>query len=252
LSSLYFPLALFLIGCGAAFWIWQGGSTLWPRFFVGGDIIATPLVGPIAIILALLIGFGGADMRDRSRELRHVAQQEADEARSILKFTEGVGALAQPLRQAMIEYLQVATTTERDWIESGSAETPPGQSMADSLVLFATLFALQGSNSDSVKNVLVSDVDRLRQARVSRLNLSRQATSLPEWILITVLALITQAMIALTQVGKPRATFVCLAAFSFAIFSVYFYLAWIDGLIGASKVMLSIIPLKEVLDSIVY
>ena len=191
-------------------------------------------------------------MRDQSRALRLAAQQEANDARSILKFAEGVGMLAEPLRDSLIEYLQAATTVERDWLESNSKGAPPAQPMANSLVLSTTSFVLQAKSSDSVKNLLVNSVDRLRQARVGRLGLSRQSTSLPVWFAITVLELVTQTMIAFALVGKPRATFACVGGFSFGLLSVYLYLAWIDGLVGASKVAMSVGPLQEVVDSITY
>ena len=252
MSVWYLLSAMILVACGTVFWSCLASSSLLLRFFSNSDIIATPMVGSFAIILGFFVGFGGADMRDRSRELRHFALQEANEARSILKFAEGAGDSASSVRQAMIEYLQAATTTERNWIEAATGASPPGQPMVDSLVLFTTAFSLQKSNSDSLKTLLVSSVGRLRDARVSRLGLSRQGSSIPEWIAITALALITQAMIALTHVGKPRAISVCSLMFSLAIYSVYLYLAWIDGLVGASKATLSITPLKEVLSSITY
>lgn len=220
--------------------------------FAGGDVVVAPLTGTVAIIFGFFVGFGGADMRERSRELRLVSQREANEARSILKFAEGAGVLAEPLRQALIEYLQAATTPEQDWIKARSRSAPPGQPMADSLVLFATLFAMQVKHSDTVNSLIVTNVDHLRQARITRLNLSLQSSSLAEWIAMTVLVLIIQGMIAMTHVGKRRATLAGLMAFSLAAASVYIYLAWIDGLIGSSRIALSIGPLKEVLDSIVY
>ena len=59
-------------------------------------------------------------------------------------------------------------------------------------------------------------------------------------------------MMALTHTGKRHAALAAVAVFSFAVCSLYLYLAWIDGLIGPSKVAISVGPLKELLASLGY
>ena len=167
-----------------------------------------------------------------------------------MKFAEGVGAAADPLREALIEYLQSATTVEQRWLDAPSNSPSPSQPMADALVLSASVFTTQAQSSNVLKTLLINAVERLREARVNRVGASRQFASLPEWLAITVLTLISQAMIAFVLVGKPRATHIALLAFSSAVFSAYIYLAWVDGLIGTSKAAVSVAPLREVLGTI--
>lgn len=248
--EVFFFLQLLTLICAGVFWFWIAHRKVLVRIFPGADTLTPPLVGTTAIILGFFIGFGGADMRDQSRALRLAAQQEANDARSILKFAEGVGATAEPLRDALVEYLEAATTVEKDWLTTSTAVAPPAQPMADSLVLSTTSFVLQAKSPDPLKNLLVNSVDRMRQARVARLALSRQTNSRPEWLAITLLGLITQAMLAFAMVGKPRGTLACIGGFSLALVAVYFYLASIDAILGTSKVELSIGPLKDVVASI--
>lgn len=158
--------------------------------------------------------------------------------------------MAEPIQRAVIKYLEAVATTELDWIESNSTASSPAQPMADSLVLVTTVFALQAEASDAVKSLLISGVNRLRQERVSCLALSRQTSSLSEWFAITGLVLLTQAMLALAQAGKPRATMATEAVFLLAVLSVFVYLAWIDGIFGPSQATLSIGPLKEVHETV--
>lgn len=252
LNSWYFVIQLIVIGCSAVIWCRIARSKGLLDFFPSGDVIAVPLVGAIVIFLAFFVGFGGADMREQNRSLRHFAQEEANQARSVLKFAEGVGPLADPLREALIEYLQAATTVEQRWISADSASASPAQPMADALVLSASTFTTQAQSSDVIKTLIINAVERLRQARVNRLGASRQFASLPEWLAITVLALISQAMIAFVLVGKPRATAVALIAFSCAVLTVYIYLAWVDGLVGTAKAAVSVSPLQDVLRSVTY
>lgn len=252
LNSWYFAAQLAVIACSAAVWCRVAHGKKLGEHFPDGDAIPPPLVGTIVIFLAFFVGFGGADMREQNRALRHFAQEEANQARSVLKFAEGVGPSADQLREALIEYLQSATTVERRWIEGHSNDNAPAQPMVDALVLSASIFTVQAQSPDVIKSLLINSVERLRQARVSRLGASRQFASLPEWLAITVLALIAQAMIAFVLVGKPRATTVTVIAFTFAVLSVYVYLAWVDGLIGTSKAAVSVAPLQDVLRTVTY
>jgi len=252
LNTWYFVIQLIAICCSAVLWccIARGNRLL--KLFPGGDIIAVPLVGAIVIFLAFFVGFGGADMREQNRSLRHFAQEEANQARSVLKFAEGVGPSADQLREALIEYLQAATTVEQRWIGGGSVSASPAQPMADALVLSASTFTTQAQSSEVIKTLLINAVERLREARVNRLGASRQFASLPEWLAITVLVLISQAMIAFVLVGKPRATVVTSVTFTCAVITVYFYLAWVDGLIGTAKAAVSVRSLQEVLSTVTF
>jgi hypothetical protein len=252
LNSWYFVIQLVVIGCSTAAWCWAAQSDKLLALFPGADVIATPLVGIIVIFLAFFVGFGGADMREQNRALRHFAQEEANQARSVLRFAEGVGPSADQLREALIEYLQAATTVEQAWIKRGSRLASPAQPMADALVLSASIFTTQAKSSDVIKTLIITAVERLRQARLNRLGASLQFASLPEWLAITVLVLISHAMIAFVSVGKPRATLITLVAFSSAVVAVYIYLAWVDGLIGVSKAVISVAPLQQVLSTVTY
>lgn len=252
MNTLYFIIQLAVIAGSTAAWCWVARDKWLVELFPGSDVIATPLVGIIVIFLAFFVGFGGADMREQNRALRHFAHEEANRARSVLRFAEGVGPPADQLREALIEYLQAATTLERAWISKASRASSPAQPMADALVLSASIFTTQAQSSDVIKTLIIKAVERLRQARLNRLGASRQFASLPEWLAITVLVLISHAMIAFVSVGKPRATAITLVAFSSAVFSVYIYLAWVDGLIGVSKAVISVSPLQDVLRTVSY
>jgi hypothetical protein len=248
----YFVVALVVVGCGAVFWGSLGRAGRLDRYFTGNDTIGSSLVETVAVIFGLFVGFGAAEIRDRSHDLRLAAQQESDIARSIFKFAEGIGITAEPLRQALIQYLQATVALDPDWVASQSTSESPAQAMSEQLVLVAVLLTTQPKIPDPMKSLIVTNVDRLRQAGVSRQSLSRQSSGVAEWSAMTLLALITQAMIALTHIGKGRASLAAVAAFSFAVRSLYLYLAWIEGLIGVSKIAISVGPLRELLASLGY
>ena len=94
-----------------------------------------------SILFGLFVGFSSAEITQGGGSLRLSTQQEVSAARSILNVTTGVGPRAYSVRQVMIEYLQVVTTTERDWLKSRALGDPPGTGPVYSLNLITTGFA---------------------------------------------------------------------------------------------------------------
>jgi ABC-type multidrug transport system fused ATPase/permease subunit len=107
------------------------------------DVVVPPTAATISIMFGLFVAFGASDVMQRSRELRLAVQKEINVTRAIFKFAESVGASANPVRQALIEYLQAVTTLEQTWLERSSETESPAQSTADTLVQVVTLFVVQ-------------------------------------------------------------------------------------------------------------
>jgi hypothetical protein len=206
------------------------------------DAVAPPTAGTIAIMFALFVAFGTSDVMQRSHELRLSVQKEINVARSIFKFAESVGPSADPVRQALVEYLQAVTALEQAWLERPSAAESPAQTTADTLVQVVTLFVVQSPAPASVKALVFSKVDELRQARTERILLSRRSSAIPAWVGLLTMAMLTQLIVALGYVGKPNARRAAVGCFTAAAVSSVCYLAWIDGLIGPSKVAAVMLP----------
>jgi hypothetical protein len=158
-----------------------------------------------------------------------------------------LGPSANPVHQALIEYLQTVTTLEQAWLERASGTESPAQATADTLVQVVTLFVVQSPAPAPVKALIFSKVDELRQARTERISLSQRSGAIPQWIGLLVVAGLTQLIIALGYVGKPHARRAAVGCFTAAAVSAVCYLAWIDGLIGPSKVAAVMVPLRDVL-----
>jgi hypothetical protein len=203
-------------------------------------------------MFALFVAFGASEMSQRSRDLRLAVQKEVSVARSIFKFAESVGPPAAPVRQAMIEYLQAITTLEQGWLENATQAESPAQPAADTMVQVVTLFIMQSNTSPLVKTLIISKVDELRQARTERISLSTRSSAIPQWIGLATTAGITQLIIALGYVGKRNAMRTAVGCFTTAAVAAVIYLAWIDGLIGPSRVAATMQPLKDVLTAIAF
>jgi hypothetical protein len=238
-------LAILLFG--AAFSAFILGIRFVEDRFQPGDRVDTASAGLVAIMFSLFLAFSTSDISQRSRDLSVAVQKEVSVARSIVQFSDGVGASAAPVKQALIEYLQAVTALEQNWLELSGDATSPAQDMADTMVQVVTLFVVQSPASPSIKSLILTKVDEMRQARTERIAQSRKSSGVAQWLVLTVIALTTQFVVALGYVGRPRARLTVVCCFTAAAGTAMCYLAWNDGLIGPSKIALSMEPLKSFL-----
>ncbi len=194
-----------------------------------------PMIGAVSILFGLFIGFSSAEITQRRSSLRLSTQREVSAARSILNFTTGVGPQAYPVREALVEYLQVVTTTEHEWLRSGAPGEPPGAGPVYSLNLITTGFAQQPGVSDVLKSALLTRVDDLTSARTDRLTLSGGAGSIAQWVGLAALAIVTQLVGAMAVAGQRGGGAIFLAGYTLTAVVGLVYLGWADGLIGPSR-----------------
>ena len=194
-----------------------------------------PMIGAISILFGLFIGFSSAEITQRSGGLRLATSREVNAARSILNFTTGVGPRAYAVREAMTEYLQVVTTTERDWLRTSKAANPPGAEPIYSLNLITTGFVQQPGVSDVLKSALLSRVDDLTNARTDRLTLSRASGNIAQWISLIAFAVVTQFIGAMAVAGQRGGAAVFLIGFTLTAIIGFTYLGQADGLIGIAQ-----------------
>jgi len=234
---------------GAASWL-SLRLPLVRKRLTGANAIHGAYLSSVAIIFSLFVTLGASDVVQRGRELNLSAQREANTARSLLSLTESIGPSAGPVRQSLIEYLQSATTIELAWLASGAPGEPPARAQADTLVEVATLFVTQAGSAETIRSLLMGKIDDLRQARTQRINLSHASSSATQWLALTIIAFITQMVIALAHSDRPAGAAAALGAFSLAAIVALFYLGWADGLIGPSKIDSAIVPLRDVLATV--
>ncbi len=235
MTSSLFAVLILVILLGAA-----GAFLLSTRVRVGALVkqhgtMPPPMIGAISILFGLFVGFSSAEISTRGGGLRLATQHEVSAARSILNFTTGVGPRAYAVREAMVEYLQVVTTTESAWLQSRAVSEPPGAGPVYSLNLVATGFVQQPGVSDVLKTVLLNRVEDLTNARTDRLTLSRASGNAAQWVALAALVLVTQLVGAMAVAGQRGGSFVFLAGFTLTAAVGLVYLGVTDGLIGPSR-----------------
>lgn len=214
------------------------------------DRVEAGSAGTIAVMFSLFLAFSTSDITQRSRDLSLSVQKEVNVARSIFQYAESIGASASPVRQALIEYLQSVTALEQAWLEHSVDPVSPSQDTVDTLVQVVTLFVVQSPASAAIKSLILTKVEEMRQARTERITLSRKSSGIEQWGVLTGIALITQLVIGLGYVGRTNSKRIAVSCFTAAAVTAMCYLAWNDGLIGPSKIALSLEPLRSFLSSI--
>lgn len=247
MTTALFLLLMLLVALGAA-----GAFFISTRPGVGALVkkhgtMPPPMIGAISILFGLFIGFSSAEITQRGGGLRLAAQREVSAIRSILNITTGIGPRANAVRQGAIEYLQVVTTTERDWLSKRGTGGAPGTGPAFSLNLITTGFIQQPGASDVLKAALLGRVDELTNARTERLTLGRAAGNVPQWVGLVALALVTQMVGAMAVAGQRGGSALFLAGFTLTAMVGLTYLGVADGLIGPSRSQEQTAPFAELL-----
>lgn len=250
MTLIFFAAFLACILCGGLSSVGLCSTRFLSARLSGTDIVAPPSAATIAVIFALFVAFGASEITQQSRELRLAVQKEVNVARAIFKYAESIGPSANPVRQSLIEYLQGVTALEPAWLDSPVGTESPAQPTADALVQVITLFVVQSSATPPVKALVVSKVDELRQARTEGISSAIKSSGIPQWVGLTVMGMLTQFILALGYVGKPRSMRLVTGCFTVAAAFAMCYLAWMDGLIGPSKITTVMQPLKDLLTTI--
>jgi hypothetical protein len=194
------------------------------------------LVGVIGILFGLFVGFDSYDISQRASGLRLAIEREVSAARSILNFASGVGATADPVRNAVLEYLKIVTTTERDWLEAGALGEAPGETPVYSLALVTTTFVEQSPSTEVMKNLLVRRVDELTNARTERLTRMKPGDDIPQWAALIIMAAVTQFAGALALAGRRLQIATFLTGYTLVALVAFLLLARADRLIGQNRI----------------
>jgi hypothetical protein len=207
----------------------------------------TSLVGVVGILFGLFLSFNSSDISQRGGNLRLVTEREVGAARSLLNFSSGVGPTAEPIKNAVLEYLTIVTTTERDWFESGGKGDAPSEASVYSLALVTTLFAEQTKKSDVIKTLMLARVDDLTNARTERVTRMTRSADVALWGALVTMAIITQLVGAFGLAGLRIQMGAFLLSYTLVALVGLGYLGWADRLIGPERIGEQLAPFEALL-----
>jgi hypothetical protein len=187
--------------------------------------VVAPFVGTVAVIFGILLGFLANDVWDRERRAGAAVRSEAENLLAISKLSETFGLPHDPLAGALRSYIETVVRDEWPSMRQGES-TDSGEAVLEQLL--RTI-----SQTDMEKIVGGTDLHRLlidaglgvRAARSERLRLSRDGSAELKWLLVLVLAAISQIAVAIVHLESPRPQIAALTLWTASVIFVIGLLA---------------------------
>jgi hypothetical protein len=186
--------------------------------------VVAPFFGAVAILFALLAGFLGNDISDRNREAFRTVQAEAGALRNIYTLSVASASDMRAIRAALKVYANSVAADE--W--PAMAELRPSaktESAYDNLLREISEPSIARDSGAAVHAALLGSALKVGAARSERLALASDHTNDLKWLVVIVLALLTQIAIAVVHLERPGAFIASLAIFSCAVVVVLGVLA---------------------------
>jgi Protein of unknown function (DUF4239) len=229
--------AMFLVFLSFGPWTFRVAAT-----FRG---VVAPFLGATTVILALLIGFLANDIWDRDRRAAATVKSEADGLVTLFTLVSTFDRPVDQMVAAIRSYAAAVTTKEWPEMAIGNGAPQAEQALDDLLRTVARSVQAPGSNA-VLDRALVDTAMGIRASRNVRLALSRDESAPLKWMVVLVLAVLSQTGIAAVHLEKPRPQMLALAIFTTS-------LVFVVGLLAAHEVPftppfpLSSAPIAEVL-----
>jgi len=178
--------------------------------------IVAPFFSASAILFALLVGFLANDISDRSRQANRAIQAEASELHNVYALSVAAVADMAAIREALKGYVDSAITNEWPAMAEGR-ESLRTSAAYDELLRRISDPSIAKSSGTAVSAAILNAAVRAGNSRNDRLALALDHTNDLKWLVVILLALITEVSIALVHLEKPRACMTALLVFATAV-----------------------------------
>ena len=178
--------------------------------------VVAPFFNASAILFALLAGFLANDISDRSRQANRAVQTEAGELHNVYALSVASVADMASIREKMKTYVGSVITNEWPAMAEGR-ESSRASAAYDELLKKVSDPSIARSSGTAVSAALLNAAVRAGNARNDRLALALDHTNDLKWLVVILLALITEVSIALVHLEKPRACMTAMLVFATAV-----------------------------------
>lgn len=203
---------------------------------------------PVAVVFGLLVGFLAADVWPNFDRARTFVGQEATQLSEALVFSEARSPEVRRLvRGAIREHVRDAV--EREWPAMASGRATINELPQPLVAALGSTLAINPDHAGQrlAQERVVEAIQKSLEARRQRILLSRTSVGAVKWLVLTVLAGLLLATIAMIHVDRLVTMVVTLAIFATAAgFSILLILAY-DRPFAAGGIQVSPAPLREVL-----
>jgi hypothetical protein len=178
--------------------------------------VVAPFFGSVAILFALLTGFLANDVSERNRRAHRAVETEAGEIHNLHTLSVASASDMQSIRTAIKAY--VASVVTDEWPTLDRGQTSPVTSAAyDELLHEVSVPSIGKASGSAVQSALLGSALRIGTTRNERVAISTDHTNDLKWLVVILLAFITQVAIALVHLERPRAFIATMTVFSCAV-----------------------------------
>jgi len=178
--------------------------------------VVAPFVGTVAVILAILLGFLANDIWDRERRAAAAVRAEADSLLSVMALAATFDLPRQPLAGAVRHYAKAVVT--REWPSMAEGDAAPAAEFAlDQLLKTIARLDLSAVGNGDLRRLLLDAGLAVRTARNQRLYLSRDESETAKWLMVLVLAVMSQVTVAVVHLDAKRAQMTALTIWTLGL-----------------------------------
>lgn len=223
LPALLASLALFFCATGALLVYVSFGRRTGPTVQSFRGVVA-PFVGPIAAILAILIGFLASDIWDRDRRAAVSVRTEADQLLALNTLASTFDLPRATLDGALRAYVQAVVTQE--WPDMARQRTSlDAEAALDQIFKAIDALHLNKTGKSNVDQLMYVTALAVRSARNTRLALSQDQSEGVKWYSVLALALMSQISVALVHLERARPQIAAIAVLTVSLVVVIGVLA---------------------------
>lgn len=210
-----FTVLILFYGIMTAVIVWVcSRSPLRARILTFTGVVA-PFFAATSVLFALLTGFLGNDVGDRSRQAWRAVYSETSAASAVHTLSIASKSDMQDIRTALRDYLQSVVKDEWPHLGSNGASAKTDAAYAR-LLQEVSEPGIAAAAGQAVHGALLNAVLRLAEARSTRISLASDRTNDLKWISVLILGVLTQISLALVHLEKPRAQVAAILLFSAA------------------------------------
>lgn len=187
--------------------------------------VVAPFVGTVAVVFGILLGFLANDVWERERRASAAVRTEAENLLAISKLSETFGLPHDPLAGAVRSYIETVVRDEWPSMQQGES-TDSGEAVLEQLLRTISQTDMEKISGGTDLHRLLLDAGLgVRAARSERLRLSRDGSAELKWLLVLVLAAISQIAVAIVHLESPRPQAVALTLWTASLIFVIGLLA---------------------------
>jgi hypothetical protein len=172
--------------------------------------VVPPVMGAIAVIFAILIGFLASDIWERERGAASAVRAEANQLVALDRLAATFGLPRASLDAAIRAY--AATVVRKEWpsMERQQA-SPDAENALDQLFKAVEALPLNAANRGDLDRLMTSTALEVRTARNTRLSLAQDHSEDVKWLSVLALAVMAQVSVALVHLERARPQIAALA-----------------------------------------